>query len=159
VLENMTRATLAISMLCLMIASATANIYRCIPASISPEASNAQKAPLFSQFPCPSGDDVQSIVVTDVSVVEAPKLTTSEQATLKRIQQRFHSDRASAAKQQLRARRRSNDKRTERAALCTQTRQALKELRKRKRGGYSLATAKSLATQEAQLKTRASANC
>ncbi|MDH3643153.1 MAG: hypothetical protein OES38_13715 [Gammaproteobacteria bacterium] len=131
-------------------AIALASVYRC---------SSPDGPPMFSQFPCATPGEVDTMVITAVSVVSAPPLSTSEQATLARMQQRFERSRTEAAKQQRRARQRSLNDRSERIAECARSRNALKALRERRRGGYSLSTSRSLNAEEARLKAQASEHC
>ena len=127
-----------------------ASVYRC---------SNPDGPPMFSQFPCATPGEVDTMVITVVSVVAAPPLTASEQATLDRMQRRFQRSRSEAVKQQRRARQRSLKDRSKRVAECARSRTALKELRERKRGGYTLSTSKSLNAEEARLKAQITEHC
>ena len=127
-----------------------AGIYRC---------SNPDGPPMFSQFPCATADEVDTMVITAVSVVSAPPLTASEQATLDRMQRRLQRSRSEAAKQQRRVRQRNLKHRSKRIAECSRSRTALKELRERKRGGYSLSTSRTLNADEARLKAQMAEHC
>jgi hypothetical protein len=144
------RAVLVAAILCLVAPLGRASIYRC---------TDEHGSPVFSQYPCAAAGDVETMVIQRVSVVTPAQLTKSEQATLERIRQQSHRSRAEAASDQQRARRRNGKKRAEQEALCARSRDALKRLRERKRGGYSLATAKALKADEVQPKAQISKTC
>jgi hypothetical protein len=137
------------ALLWLATAPALANIYRC---------TDEHGSLLFSQYPCPAAD-VEAMVIQRVSVVTTAPLTALEMATLKRISQQSERSRADAARDHQQARRHSSRKRAERTALCARTRTALKRLRKRKRGGYSLTKARALDADEARLRAEVSEHC
>lgn len=145
-----THAVSLAACLCLFAPLAVSNIYRC---------HDAAGVALFSQFPCTASDDIETMVITSISVVSAAPLTKAEQATLQRMEAQFHRNRTNAAKDQRRARRRTTKNRAERSALCARSRVALKSLRERKRGGYSLSTARTLDGKEADLKAQVSEHC
>ena len=115
--------------------------------------------PLFSQFPCANAETIQSTVITSISVVSSPRLTRSEQATLERLQKQFERNRASAASEHQRARRRTSRARAERQAQCRHSKDALRHLREQKRGGYSLTTARRLDADEKRLKREIANYC
>lgn len=120
---------------------------------------NEPSAPLYSQFPCASTGGNETVVTITTSVIETAALTKTELATLKRIDTRFQRNAANATRNQIQSRRRTMNQRATRTELCTQTREALKNLRKQKRGGYSLSKAKALDSRESQLKAGVNQHC
>lgn len=129
---------------------APASVYRCV---------DERDVVMFSQYPCATVSNPQTIVITNISVVAAVPLTKSEQAILGRIQRQYYRDKTDRWKDQQRARQRTEQRRTEHIALCARARDSLKRLRKRRRGGYSLSTASALDGQQTDLKSQLSEHC
>jgi hypothetical protein len=147
--RNNPAAVLAL-VLSLHVPLALASVYRC---------ADERNVVLFSQYPCATADNTQTIVITNISVVAATPLTKSEQATLERIQRQYYRNKADNLKDQQRTRQRTEHLRAEHIALCARARDSLKRLRKRRRGGYSLSTAGALDAEQTDLKSRVSQFC
>jgi hypothetical protein len=82
---------------------APASVYRCV---------DEQDVVIFSQYPCATASNPQTIVITNISVVAAAPLTKSEQAILERLQRQYHRTKTDNLKDQQRARQRTEQRRT-----------------------------------------------
>jgi hypothetical protein len=142
-----------------------ADVYRCkVPGS----------PPQFSQFPCSplprNGTDTAPPAASleafqerlnpgPAQVVEIPALSSRELQTLKQAERRAAREQQALRASRLRnagALRRQRAMRTDR---CRAARQGLQQLADRKRKGYTLNDARTLAERELALKKEASVSC
>ena len=140
----------ALVLFCLLNSAVAADVYRC---------NNAPGILIFSQFPCATDGNFDTLVVASTNVISSPPLTSSERITLDRIQRQSDRHKKNASANLRQARRRSNNNRVERIKLCASARDSLKNLRERKRRGYSLATAGSLDAEQTHLKAELAKHC